>query len=217
MLLRFIQAAVALLLIQCQDQGGNAFREDGTKADQYSGQNEAVVPPTNISGAYLTCATEIEPTQNVNSGVIGCRLSDKDNNKIDVDPRKVAYKITPPQNDEEIFVTELDAPADKRYDKLYFFLGNQTAAPVVRQVMNYTKVTADVTDENNQKKSLGGLISRISINKNSVKEPQNIDYSAVLLDEYEAVINGQKDPVNYTREEIQDMNNVGLPPVNDSN
>ena len=53
MLLKLLNIAIAILLIQCQDASN--FQAGGSaNPDEMSAEEEGVVPPTNISGAYLT-------------------------------------------------------------------------------------------------------------------------------------------------------------------
>ena len=150
------------------------------------------MPPTNISGAYLTCATEVEPRAGMQAGVVGCRLSDKDNNKIDTSNVDVKYDITLPQNSESIVdLSKKPAPKDNRYDQLYFFMGRESASPEnVRSIINNSAIKADFIDENNVAKSLGGQYTNIQIDKDTIKEEINIDYEAVLIKERAAVSNG---------------------------
>ena len=160
--------------------------------DEMSAEEEGVVPPTNISGAYLTCATEVEPRQGLSAGVVGCRLSDKNNNKIDTSSIDVRYDISIPQNASGIVdVTTTASPKDNRYDQLYFFMGKQNSnSAAVRSIMNNSSMKANFTDENGVEKSIGDLYTNIKINKDTIKEKLNIDYETVLLEQKKAITSG---------------------------
>lgn len=191
MLSKLLNIVITIFLIQCQD--ANNFQAGGASSpDDMSAEQEGVVPPTNISGAYLTCATEVEPRAGIQAGVVGCRLSDKNNNKIDTSNVDVKYEINLPQNSQSIVdLSTKPAPKDNRYDQLYFFMGKESASPAdVRSIMNRSAIKADFIDENNVAKSIGGQYTSIEIGKDTIKEEINIDYEAVLIKEKEAVSNG---------------------------
>ncbi len=188
MLLKLLNIVITILLIQCQDASN--FQAGGSAdPDEMSAEEEGVVPPTNISGAYLTCATEVEPRQGMQAGVVGCRLSDKDNNKIDTSSIDVRYDISIPQNSAGVVdVTTTAAPKDNRYDQLYFFMGSENSNPsTVRSIMNSSSVKANFTDENGVAKSIGGPYPSIEIRKDTIKEKLNINYEAVLIKQVEAI------------------------------
>ena len=183
MLIKITYIIVLLTLTQCQEASN--FQAGGNKdPDQMSAEEEGVVPPTNISGAYLTCATEVEPSVQLNAGVVGCRLSDKENNKIDTDSLPVKYYMRPAGNPASVEIRESLSPNDNRYDKLYFFLGQTNIPPTeTRAVMNQATFGAQFNDENNNPRNIGGVFSQIEVSKNSIPEPANINYPQVVVNE----------------------------------
>ena len=177
-----------MFLIQCQD--GSNFQPGGASKEETV--DEGAIPPTNISGAYLTCATEVEPGQGLRAGVLGCRLSDANDNKINTSSMNVKYDISLPQNSTNfIDLAVLDATNDARHDKLYLFMGkaNSTATDI-RAIMNNSTLRANFVDENNVPQSLGGLLPSLEKDKDTLKESVNVNYEDILIQQKQAVSNG---------------------------
>ena len=190
---------LSFFIIQCQDASQQGFQGGGGPRDE-KGQDlnsEAVVPPSNISGAYLTCATEVEPNPAKPDGVIGCRLSDNQGKKVPLDMSNTVYAISPPKNLRGIKVTEEYAPNDKRYDKLFFFMGDQGQNPAaVRSAMNNSTIGVRTLDENGNEKEVVNQFARVEIPSSAILEQLTMDYSGLIIKQLEGLANGTKEPIN---------------------
>ncbi len=152
--------------------------KDGTESD-----DEKVDPPNNISGAYLHCVTEKEPTDGTPEALIGCRFDDAAGNRVPAAnlAASVTYTYKALSNpDIQVYAKPL--VNDARYDAAYLFFGPTRASlvtaiqntQVMVQLKTATSTGADVL--------LGDQIRDIARDKNTIPEAPNNDYNQVRDD-----------------------------------
>lgn len=145
--------------------------------------DEKVDPPNNISGAYLHCVTEKEPTDSTPEALIGCRFDDAAGNR--VPSTTVASNVTytyKALTNPDIQVYAKALVNDARYDAAYLFFG-PTRAALATAIQN-TQVMVQLKGERTTGGDLllGDQIRDIARDKNTIPEAPNNDYNQVRDD-----------------------------------
>jgi hypothetical protein len=177
-----------LSLASCEQ---TALRGQAQKASTVASENkdagepddEKVDPPNNISGAYLHCVTEKEPTDSTPEALIGCRFDDTAGNR--VPGASLAAEVTftyKALNNPDIQVYAKQLEGDARYDAAYLFFGPTRAALVT--AIQSTQVMVQLKAEKNSGTDLllGDQIRDIARDKNTIPEAANNDYNQVRDD-----------------------------------
>jgi hypothetical protein len=145
--------------------------------------DEKVDPPNNISGTYLHCVTEKEPTDGTPEALIGCRFDDAAGNRVPAanlaDAVTYTYKALN-NPDIQVYAKQLDN--DARYDAAYLFFG-PTRTALVTAIEN-TQVMVQLKAEKTTGTDLllGDQIRDIARDKNTIPEAPNNDYNQVRDD-----------------------------------
>ena len=177
---------LSFFIIQCQDASQQGFQGGGglVMKKLKMTNSEAVVPPSNISGAYLTCATEVEPNPEKPDGVIGCRLSDNQGKKVELDMSNTVYAISPPKNLTGIKVTEEYSPNDKRYDKLFFFMGDQgpkSSAVKICYEQLYNRCARTLDENGNEKEIVNQFAWVLKSIFSYLRTSKTMDYPGLVI------------------------------------
>ncbi|WP_141731958.1 hypothetical protein [Oligoflexus tunisiensis] len=164
-----------------QAQKSNTVSNDAK--DENDADDEKVDPPNNISGAYLHCVTEKEPTESTPEALVGCRFDDAAGNRVPAASLAASVTYTyKALNDPEIQVYAKPLVNDARYDAVYLFFGpNRTTllnAVQNTQVLVQLKTTVATGSD----LLLGDQIRDISRDKNTIPEAPNNDYNQIRDD-----------------------------------
>jgi hypothetical protein len=145
--------------------------------------DEKVDPPNNISGTYLHCVTEKEPTDSTPEALIGCRFDDSNGNRVPAASLAADFTYTyKAQTNPDIQVYAKRLVGDARYDAAYLFFGpdRTTLQNAVQNTLVYVQLkTANATGTD---VLLGDQIGDISRDKNTIPEAPNNDYNTVRDD-----------------------------------
>ncbi len=142
--------------------------------------DEKVDPPNNISGAYLHCVVESQPTDATPEALIGCRFDNAAGNRIPAASLAASatftYKALP---DKRIQVYAKQLQGDARYDAAYLFFGPDrlTLANAIQQTQVFVQLKA--ANATGADLLLGDRIVDIERDKNSIPEAPNTNYQTV--------------------------------------
>jgi hypothetical protein len=177
-----------LSLASCEQ---SALRGQAQKANTVASEtkdvgepdDEKVDPPNNISGAYLHCATETEPTDSKPEALIGCRFDDAAGNRVPADGLAAEVTFTyKALSNPDIQVYAKPLVNDARYDAAYLFFG-PTRELLINAIQN-TQVVVQMKAEKSTGSDLllGDQIRDIARDKNTIPEAPNNDYNQVRDD-----------------------------------
>ncbi len=176
------------VLASCEQ---TALRGQAQKANTVASENkdaaepddEKVDPPNNISGAYLHCVTEKEPTDATPEALVGCRFDDAAGNRVSAAnlAQSVTYTYKALSNpDIQVYAKPL--VNDARYDAAYLFFG-PTRASLVTAIQNtQVMVQLKTATATGADALLGDQIRDIARDKNTIPEAPNNDYNQVRDD-----------------------------------
>jgi hypothetical protein len=154
-----------------------------SKNDQDADEDERVDPPNNISGAYLHCATEREPTESAPEALIGCRFDDAAGNRVPVTALAAEATYTyKALNNPDIQVYAKTLVNDARYDAVYLFFGPNRATLLTAIQTTEVRVQLKTAVATGSDVLLGDQIGDISRDKNTIPEAPNNDYNQVRDD-----------------------------------
>jgi hypothetical protein len=91
-----------------------------SKADETEEDDDdlSVIPPEVVSAAYLTCSTSDTNTSTKEEEVhLGCNITEKDGNRLEVDPEKFKWDIKS-KDGKEIEHEKIES-VDKRYHRIF--------------------------------------------------------------------------------------------------
>ncbi len=170
-------------LASCQQNAlkGQAQKTSTPKADTKDQSNipddEKVDPPNNISGTYLSCSVEIEPTDTKPESLVGCRFNDAKGARVPAANLAADFSYTyQAQLNPDIQIYAKKLLNDNRYDAAYLFFGPNRSSLLnaVAQTQIYVQLkTARAT---NTDVLLGDQIRDIARDKTTIPEPANNDY-----------------------------------------
>jgi len=164
-----------------QAQKANAVANDSK--DLNDPDDEKVDPPNNISGTYLHCVTEKEPTESTPEALVGCRFDDANGNRVPAASLAADATFTyRASNNPNIQIYAKQLTGDARYDAAYLFFGPDratllTAIQATQVYVQLKAVTSTGTDT-----LLGDEIRDIARAKNTIPEAPNNDYNQVRDD-----------------------------------
>ncbi|MDQ3231160.1 MAG: hypothetical protein M3Q07_05005 [Pseudobdellovibrionaceae bacterium] len=163
-----------------QAQKTNTVANDTKDADP---DDEKVDPPNNISGAYLHCVTEQEPTDSTPEALIGCRFDDAAGNRLPALSLAADFNYTyRALNNPDIQVYAKDLAGDARYDAAYLFFGPNRTALLTAVQNTQIIVQLKVANATGTDVLLGDQIRDIARDKNTIPEAPNNDYNQIRDD-----------------------------------
>lgn len=176
---------IALTLpLACNDLqlngSGKKGENGGSKQASTNVETEAekIDPPSNVSGSYLHCAVEQEPTDAKAEALLGCRFDDLTGKRVPVNQISseslFSYRLA---NVANLKVYLKDLPNDNRYDAVFLFLANSKAD--VLQGMAETRIFVQMKDKSGADAAVSGLVSDIQIDPNAIPEARETDYAQV--------------------------------------
>ncbi|MFW7380422.1 MAG: hypothetical protein ACOH5I_16540 [Oligoflexus sp.] len=182
---------------QLQGSGSSSkvSKDEAPVTDVSSVDHDQVIPPNNISGSYLTCSFEKEPTEEVPESLVGCRFDDANGQRVPATSLGISYQFSytpPPQSSITVYVRELIG--DSRYDAVYLFFGIDRES--LLQEARQTTIHVSVEGENvtGQDVVISNPLSSIERNVNTIPELPNNDYNDVREDILVDAQNGEVTP-----------------------
>lgn len=155
---------------------------NGTK-DISDPDDEKVDPPNNISGTYLHCATEQEPTDSTPEALVGCRFDDAAGNRVPAASLAADFTYTyKALNDPDIQVYAKRLDGDARYDAAYLFFGPTRESLLTAVQSTQVFVQLKAANATGTDVLLGDEIRDIARDKNTIPEAPNNDYNQVRDD-----------------------------------
>lgn len=143
-------------------------------------EDERVDPPNNISGAFLHCAIEVEPTDSKPEALVGCRMDDSSGKRVSTASLATSFSYTyKAQTDSSIQVYVKQLNGDARYDAAYLFFGpnRQALLTAVQKTTVFVQLTNAKSTGTNA--LVGDQIGDISRDKNTIPEAANSNYNNV--------------------------------------
>ncbi len=147
---------------------------------------EQVVPPNQISGAFLHCAFESEASDAKPEALVGCRLDDANGKRVPSSAiaASTEFSFAPTLPDADLQVLAMALANDNRYDVAYLFKGiskdkvNKSAL-ATRIYFSFPKVSST-----GQPGAVSGILSNIKRDANTLPEPRQTDYNQVQQQVY---------------------------------
>lgn len=190
------------ILGSCQNQQLNS---SGTKSALLESESETqtedeelvdddkIVPPANIIGAYLNCSFEKEPSKELAEAIVGCRFDDQNGQRIPASKLGLNYSfsyIAPEQSDISIFVKDLTD--DSRYDALYLFFASNPTSLLAAARQTVISVQIEGEFSSGQAIVISQPLGEVERDISSISEAPNNDYEE-LRDEI--LLEGQNEQV----------------------
>jgi hypothetical protein len=185
-------------LFACEQTSLSGGTQKGSTASNDKADNqddEKVDPPNNISGAYLHCVTEVEPSASKAEALVGCRLDDAAGNRVATTTIATSATYTyKALNDANIQVYAKQLTGDARYDAVYLFFGPDRESVLTAIAKTQVLVKLQAAKSTGTDTLLGDQIADIGRDKSTISEIPNNDYSKVRDDVLVEAQQGQVTP-----------------------